>query len=303
MQIEMTTVLTDAQKRAVAALSARVHAHDGTFKQIYLSNQLNAVPTMGTFFMTYADAALVGFLMNYADGPADEAAELSVIVDPTYRRQGLATALIAAARAELARFGYRQATFVTERAFLQANPTFLTQTGLTADPDSEFQMSCPRPPATEYVLPAPYDLRLMVAADLPTLVQQQVAAFRDTDVAATTRYLQAGLADPNIRQYVLVDAAGAILGSSAVDTTDQYYFFGLFIVATARGRGYGTMMVRAMIEALRQLQPRPMQLAVASDNPVAHHVYLKVGFREETEVIYLDAPKPAGLTIETHDCW
>jgi GNAT superfamily N-acetyltransferase len=117
MRIEMTTALTAQQKREEAALLAKVHAHDHTFKDIYLSNQLNTEKGMGTFFLAYRDAQLVGFLMNYADGPATEAAELSVIVDPDHRRQGIATALIAAVRAELAKFGYDRYEFVSERTF------------------------------------------------------------------------------------------------------------------------------------------------------------------------------------------
>jgi ribosomal protein S18 acetylase RimI-like enzyme len=287
MRIEMTTALTAQQKREEAALLAKVHAHDHTFKDIYLSNQLNTEKGMGTFFLAYRDAQLVGFLMNYADGPATEAAELSVIVDPDHRRQGIATALIAAVRAELAKFGYTMFEFVSERAFIEANPDFLTRTHLTIEDGTEFQLGCTGTTNIDFVLPDAYTLRLMTATDLPTLVAQQVEAFDDTDAASATRYLQASLDDPNIRQYVLTDAAGTLLGSTAVDMSDKYYFYGLSVAQPMRGRGFGTLMVRAIMADLAHRQPRRMQLAVESDNPVARHVYAKAGFAAETEILYL----------------
>jgi ribosomal protein S18 acetylase RimI-like enzyme len=127
----------------------------------------------------------------------------------------------------------------------------------------------------------------MTAVDLPTLVAQQVEAFDDTDTASATRYLQASLDDPSIRQYVLTDAAGTLMGSTAVDTSEKYYFYGLSVAQPMRGRGFGTMMVRAIMADLAHRQPRRMQLAVESDNPVARHVYAKAGFVAETEILYL----------------
>lgn len=287
MKITSTTQLTAAQLTAALALQQRVHAHDHTFKNIYMSNQLNAQPTMATFFMATIDHQLVGFLMNYADEGPDEAAEFSVIVDPAWRQRGIATALVAAARAELARFGYGKYDFVSERAFLTAHPDFLTQAHLVTEAETDFQMSCPAGTNADYVLPAGMVLREMAAADLPALTALQVAAFNESNTEGTRHYLEATLTDPSLRQYVLVDAAGTIVATSAVDLGPVYDLFSLAVLVARQGQGNGTKLIQAIMADLARRDPRPLQLAVAQDNAVARHVYGKAGFKVETELVYL----------------
>ncbi|WP_127849436.1 GNAT family N-acetyltransferase [Lacticaseibacillus hulanensis] len=288
MQITSTTTLTPEQKTAALQLQDRVHAVDHTYKQIYLSNQLNTEKAMATFFMATVDGRLVGFLMNYADGDASEAAELSVVVDPEYRRQGIATKLIAAVRTELARFNYGRVEFVTERAFLDAQPEFLHRTRLVEEEGTEFQLSCPGDTNADYKLPDGFQLRQMTAGDLPVLVGEKVTGFDDTDTAEARRYLEASLADPNIRQYVLVNTAGTILGTSSVDVADVYYFYGLLVTAAERGRGYSKMLVRAIMADLARGEQKTMRLGVEAGNAVARHVYQQAGFVTETEIVYLE---------------
>lgn len=289
INLTATTELTATESAAARKLEQRVQVHDHTFNNIYMSNQFNAESTMNAFFLASTEDELVGFLMIYADEGPEEAAELHVIVDPEFRRRGIATQLIAAAKQELTRFGYHKVEYVTERRFLTANPTFLQQVAMQEEEGTEFQLSCARDTNADYVLPAQYQLRHMRMADIPTVAAQKAAVFEDTDLTTATRYLEASAIDSSICQYVLTDATGTLLGGSSIDLGTAYYFFGLYVDTPYQGRGLGTTLVQAMMADLaRSGDQRRMQLGVESDNPIARHVYEKAGFTVETEVVYIE---------------
>lgn len=273
---------------AALALERAVHAHDHTFKDMYMYNQFNRNPEMNALFLAYVDGQLAGVLQNYADSaPEDDGGELSVIVAPEFRRQGVATALIKAARAEMVQYGYTTADFVTEEAFLQANPDFLTQTGMhVAEDENEYQLSAPAGTNVDFQLPEQFRLRPMAQRDIEALLPSYVEAFDDDPVSGRT-YLQSSLDDADDRQFVLTDAAGKQLGYCAIDTSDSYYFFGLFVTKEARGKGAGTAMIKAIMAQLAQEKPLPLRLGVEFSNTVARHVYLKAGFTQQTVIEYL----------------
>ncbi len=286
--ITATTALTKEQMAAALALERAVHVHDHTFKDIYMYNQFNRNPEMKALFLAYSDGELVGVLQNYADSaPEDDDAELSVIVAPAFRQQGVATALIKAARAEMRQYGYTADYFVTEDIFLQAHPDFLARTGLhVAEAENEYQLSAAAGTHADYQLPESLQLRPMVQADIDALLPSYMEAFDDDETSGRT-YLQSSLDDADDRQFVLTDAAGKQLGYCAIDTSESYYFFGLFVTKAARGRGIGTAMVKAIMAQLASEKPLPLRLAVEASNAVAHHVYLKAGFQQQTVVKYL----------------
>ncbi len=288
MQIIKTTKLTDAQITAFLALQQQVHAYDGTHKKIYLSNQFNVKPTMPAFFIAEEADQMLGLLMIYADEGPDEAAELSVIVAPEMRRRGIGTKLIVAAKAELARFGYQQVTYVTERTFLNDNPDFMANWQVRADEETEFQLAAPAGTNVAYVLPDQYQLRLLKETDIAGLVDAYVEAFDDTTPDMAARYLRSALTDSAIDQYVLVNQADEILASTALDVTAVYYFFGLFVKQNFRHQGVGTALIQGIMGKVSREKPLPFQLAVERDNDVAHHLYLRAGMTDETEIVYLD---------------
>ena len=290
MKITSTTTLDHEQKTAVLALQTRVHEADGTFKDVYLSNQFNTEPTMDAFFLAEEGAELVGFLMIYADEGPEEEADFSIVVAPNCRRQGIATQLLQAAQAELARFGYHNYSFVTERIFLDANPDFTKNWGLVEDPETEFQLAAPAGTNAAYKLPAPYQLRFLKEEDVAELATASVEAFGDSREVAE-RYLRQPLTDPASNQYVLIGENAEILASVAVDLPGYYFFFSLFVQKKYRHQGIGTMLIRAIMAEVSRLKPKPFALAVEADNAIAHRLYVHAGMHDQTEVIYLNVIK------------
>ena len=88
-------------------------------ESLYLSNMLNFDPIMPAFFLYYQEGKLLGLLTVYAD---NEDVEVSFLVDPSYRRHGIARAMYRSFEKEMASYPIRSVTFQTERFFLDHHP-------------------------------------------------------------------------------------------------------------------------------------------------------------------------------------
>ncbi|WP_179395289.1 GNAT family N-acetyltransferase [Lacticaseibacillus absianus] len=288
-----TTVLTPAQRTDCDQLIAAAHAADQTHRDPFLSNDYNYYRGMPALFLAYEAAQLVGVLTLYADdAPGTGSVDINVIVAPTWRRQGIATRLWATARTVLLRYGYPTVEYSCERRFLLTHPTLTTNAHLHADPDAEWQMV-----ATPQLTPAHTSqaVRLMVAADLETLLPAYRQAFPEASEAEARRYLHVNLDAEDVWPVVMTHA-GQVIGYCAIDLDDYDYLFGLFVAADQRGQGLGQRFVALILDLLAKTRKRPVRLRVTANNSLAHHVYQAAGFQDETEVLYL-TPQQAPWTV------
>ena len=122
--IRATNQLTEQERKAAKVLIASCQAHDQTFREPYLSNMLNFNPNMPAFFLYYQEGELLGLLTVYAD---DEDVEVSILVAPSHRRQGIARVMYRSFEKEMASYPIRSVTFQTERVFLDGNPDLAPQ--------------------------------------------------------------------------------------------------------------------------------------------------------------------------------
>ena len=141
--IQATNTLTDHQLLEAKALIAICQNDDGTFRDPYLSNMLNFDPDMPAFFLYYEKGELVGLLTIYAD---DQDVEVTILVHPNHRRQGIARALFTSFEKETASFPIRSVTFQTERIFLEGHPDFVSNWGLVEDEETETWLGKDRRP-------------------------------------------------------------------------------------------------------------------------------------------------------------
>ena len=131
--IRVTNQLTEQERKVAKALIASCQAHDQTFREPYLSNMLNFDPIMPAFFLYYQEGKLLGLLTVYAD---NEDVEVSFLVDPSYRRHGIARAMYRSFEKEMASYPIRSVTFQTERFFLDHHPDLASHWGLVEDEET-----------------------------------------------------------------------------------------------------------------------------------------------------------------------
>ena len=277
-----TNVLNSQQLSAAKTLINTVQSHDGTYRTPYLSNMLNFDPEMPAFFLAYQDQQLVGLLTVYAD---DEDVELAILVHPDHRRQGLARKLYACYQAETATYPIASETSQTERVFLAKHPDLVTAWNLVEDTDTETWLGREREP---YQLSQQAELTVSLAQahHADDIARFQTKVF-DSDYQVALRYAREAIADADSLLYLL-EHSGAVIGSCTVDiSTDDNYLYGLAIAPDQQQKGYGTYLVKAVINDLIRKNDKPFQIAVEDDNLIAKRLYENISFTKQTQVVYL----------------
>ena len=173
--IRATNQLTEQERKSAKALIASCQAHDQTFREPYLSNMLNFNPNMPAFFLYYQEEELLGLLTVYAD---DEDVEVSILVDPSHRRQGIARAMYRSFEKEMASYPIRSVTFQTERVFLDHHPDLASHWDLVEDEETETWLGRDRTP---YALDSRSDVKVLLAEPsyLDEISQLHHQAFSD----------------------------------------------------------------------------------------------------------------------------
>ena len=261
--------------------------HDGTYRDPYLSNMLNFDPNMPAFFLYYEKGELVGLLTVYAD---DQDVEVTILVHPAHRRQGIARALFTSFEKETAAFPIRSVTFQTERVFLDRHPDFVSNWGLVEDEETETWLGKDRKP---YPLATVSNFEVLLA---DSSYQEQISqlkfqAFSEEHESReiVDRYVAEALKDPESRLYILLKD-GQVIGTCTVDlSTNTNYLYGLAIAELERGKGYGSYLVKSLVNKLIEQNDKAFQIAVEDSNVGAKRLYEKIGFVKQTQVVYLNA--------------
>ena len=285
--IQSTNTLNDHQLLEAKALIAVCRNYDGTFWEPYLSNMLNFDPNMPAFFLYYEKGELVGLLTVYAD---DQDVEVAILVHPNHRRQGIARALFTSFEKETASFPIRSVTFQTERIFLENHPDFVSNWGLVEDEETETWLGKDRRP---YLLATVSNLEVLLA---DSSYQEQISqlkfqAFSEEHESreVVDRYVAEALKDPESRLYILLKNC-QVIGTCTVDlSSNTNYFYGLAISELERGKGYGSYLAKSLVNQLIEQNDKEFQIAVEDSNVGAKHLYEKIGFVKQTQVVYLNA--------------
>lgn len=286
MIILETTFLTAEQKKDIEAFLTIVQQNDHSFKKPYLSNQFNTFSDMPCFFLSYEENQLLGLATIYADGTTEDPVEISLYVLPEKRQQGLATAIFRRVDTTLKKFGYPHREYVTENFFWEKHPAFFKNHHLSPI-RSEYQLRAQAPLFTKSTLHAKprVSLRKMQQKDSDVVIRLQSEAFA-TPKSESTKYVTESYQDPAILAFVL-EHENQVIGYCAVDTSADYYLFGLAVFSDYQKQGYGSFLVQAMMAELHAQQPKHFVLGVTADNLGALRVYQQAGFKIETEIIYL----------------
>lgn len=274
MNIEATAQLDDGQKARLHQLEDACNAADGTAFEIFTSNAFNVYPAQNAFYFCREGNTALGVLNVYADSP--DLAELTVLVAPQYRRRGICTALLAAAKEELARYGYRQVRFKTDEAFALA-AEMLRRKGFAPDGREYLMVAQPGAAAPQ----SGVTVRLAREADVEVLAALQAEAFGE-GLETARRYVRETLTGSRQALYA-AEEAGQVVGCTSVDLAGRYaYLYGVCVAAAMRGRGIGKAMLRGVLA----LQTRRAALHVEAENTAALRLYEGAGFRRQAVMAY-----------------
>lgn len=283
--IRATNQLTEKERKAAKALIASCQAYDQTYREPYLSNMLNFDPNMPAFFLYYQEGELLGLLTVYAD---NEDVELSILVHPNHRRQGIARALFKSFEQETISYPIQSVTFQTERVFLDRHPNLTSHWGVVEDEETETWLGRDRTP---YVLESCSDVKVLLAEPsyLDEIAQLHHQAFSDPEetLDVSRRYITEALKDSDGLLYILLKEA-QVIGVCTVDLSgNSNYLYGLAIAEAYRGQGYGSYLAKSVVNQLIAHNDKPFQIAVEDSNIGAKRLYENIGFVKQTQVVYL----------------
>ena len=261
-------------------------AYDGTYRDPYLSNMLNFDLSMPAFFLFYEKGELVGLLTVYAD---DQDVEVTILVHPNHRRQGIARALFTSFEKETTSSPIRSVTFQTERIFLDRHPDFVNNWGLVKDEETETWLGKDRRP---YQLAKLSNLEVLLADSSyqNQISQLKFQAFSEEHESreVVDRYVAEALKNPESRLYILLKD-GQVIGTCTVDlSSNTNYLYGLAIDELERGQGYGSYLAKSLVNQLIEQNDKEFQIAVEDSNVGAKRLYEKIGFVKQTQVVYLN---------------
>jgi ribosomal protein S18 acetylase RimI-like enzyme len=238
-------------------------------------------------FLYYEKHMLVGYLALDEWG-ADEK-EVVAMVHPDFRRKGIFSTLLAAAREECQQRAIPSLLFVCEQSSV-AGQACAKAIGATRS-FSEHEMVLGKLQER-----SAFDERLSIREarrdDLNVIAAVLSASFNDPEPLATANVLKRFSQEPPPRIYLATFGEGELscnepIGTLRLDEFDGVIgIYGFGVIPAYRGRGYGRQMLEETIRIIRATSHKPIMLDVETDNAPAVGLYTSCGFQIKTTYDY-----------------
>ena len=232
-------------------------------------------------FLFYADGTLVGFLALYIFNSRE--AEISAMVAPAYRRQGVFSQLLAEARRELIRRQVPSLLFICEQNSL-AGQAVMQALGAAYE-FSEYRMDLRQimPPIESS---ARLQLRTAQPDDIRLMAEMDDICFQiSADLSEAV--LQKELAQTDRKKAFVATVNGAIIGKIHTLTMENLASIIAFcILPEYRRQGYGSAILSRTVAGLVEQGHRRISLEVETKNDQALHLYRRCGFEVTTAYNY-----------------
>ncbi|WP_261303142.1 GNAT family N-acetyltransferase [Paenibacillus andongensis] len=232
-------------------------------------------------FLFYQNDRIVGFLAIYCFMSTE--VEISGMVHPEARRQGIFNQLVQHAIAECRRREVPKLIFINERGS-ESGKAFLTNLGATYS-------------FSEYVMELQEQAELTPQAlDLADRIAIRLADAQDTELLVKLNMTGFGMSESDTREYVTQTITGdkertwiAELGEqrepigkigAMVEADASGFIYGFCVVPEFRAKGYGRRILSQTITELKQ-QDRAsfIKLEVSAQNEKALGLYESCGFK------------------------
>ncbi|MFF2889394.1 GNAT family N-acetyltransferase [Paenibacillus sp. NPDC057967] len=273
--------LNDTELDAIGLLADTCNRHEGIELKLNWNMLRERSGTETSDFLYYQSGRLVGFLGIYQFQSTE--VEISGMVHPRYRRQGIFSQLVQAAREECLRRNVPKLVFMCQQGTASAKAVM--DHWSIPYVYSEYWMQLLEPPVQEDrehigVL----KLREADSDDDAVIVRMNVEGFGLSEEDAAnllekpngTRTSRVYIADiegeEGARRTVGKVHARVVNGSA--------FIYGFVVAASERGRGYGRTILEQAIEVIRAEDPQAsIALEVAVKNERALGLYESTGFR------------------------
>lgn len=232
-------------------------------------------------FLCYADGQLVGFLGIFQFNSKE--VEISGMVHPDYRRQGIFQDLLKLAEREIIRRGIRKLIFI-KASHSKSGDAFLQNI------DANYQFSEHWMKLASNPSPKPENvplirLRQAVTTDIPFCSHVTALSFA-VDEEDTIKHMTEHFGKQSRFVIECIDPNsthgqnGTAVGTIAIGYTEgnEAFIFGFCILPDYQGKGYGRQALQAAVQDAKSRQCETIELEVACENTGALSLYESCGF-------------------------
>lgn len=251
----------------VAALEAAVN----TFDKIDV--KIGHVTVGQNDYAIYDNDTLVGYMVLFPYLPNEY--EVNALVHPNYRKQGVFKALFEAAKHDAKENGCEAFTFVIDRKSKDGKAV-IDHIGAVYQ-FSEYNLVLKK--AELFLKPNEVSLREATDADRPLIITTLSEAFGDPVDVTENIYQQIDTPD-RVTYIGEVDGRpiGVIRALLSGEDAGSIHAFG--VKAAEQGKGYGTKMLKQMVQQLFRMGRTKLELDVETENKAALEIYKRAGFAE-----------------------
>jgi ribosomal protein S18 acetylase RimI-like enzyme len=265
--------LTPNEYANVTHLAALCNEHDQITLKINPS-MLQTRPIHETNdFLSYVDGALVGFLGLYQFN--NHEIEISGMVHPKYRRKGVFSTLLSAAKQEIQQRDISKLIIINEKGSASGK-SFLESLGAQYS-FSEYWMKM-----TQMKLPQmshPIHLRAASSKDMEVIAHMTAIGF-NMDEAELLETMTKHREGEKNRERWLIERNGDAIGTLSMSYSDESsaFIYGFCVLPEHQGRGYGRQALALAIQTALNLNRTQIELEVACENNHALSLYQSCGF-------------------------
>jgi ribosomal protein S18 acetylase RimI-like enzyme len=273
--------LDETVRAGIRELEDRCNEHEGLHMKLNWLQLKNRLTSEVNDFVVYDGEHLIGFLGLYHFGKPE--AEVSAMVHPNYRQQGVFRAMVTAAQDELARRGVPDIVFITERISPAIKPT-MEAFGAPYD-FSEYLLGLTSMPAMPE-LPTGVNTRPARPEDIPIMAALDKDAFNIPQEVSLSRFKR--ILEDDVFENWIITKEGLPIGKiHASRNADEYYIAGFVIAAGERGKGIGGTVLKKFVHHIQRLETEtPIVLEVDVKNETALGLYIQSGFEVQTAIDY-----------------
>lgn len=269
--------LTEQELAAVAELADLCNKADGIQLKLNWETLKSRPADTPTFndFLYYDGDKLVGFAALYVFRSTE--AELSGMVHPDYRRQGIFTQLTRAAQDECRSREIPKLIYMVYHRS-ESGKAFATATGATYG-FSEYWMSRTKellPPVNPDAANA-VTLRKAEDRDLEAIVALNVSGFAMTE-EESREYVAQSQASKQDKTYISHQGELPVGKIGVLEEADKAFIFGFCVASELQRQGIGRQILSKTIQLLTEKGYRTIELEVAVENMQALGLYESCGF-------------------------
>lgn len=264
-----THVLDEIQLNSLDKLCQACRQVDGNIVAIY-RHLLTKPRPIACNILYYDNERLIGFLRTFFF--QDETCEIAVMVEPDYRRQGIARQMFQAVEPYIHPDEIKTLIFSVPHNV----PTdWLIAYGLEyQDSECRMQYQHPTPPLLP---PLPNKIRLATTDDIPVLCEIDTACFPKPNPDLPSHF-QGLISDAECDIYVIKQDGVPVGKTHLFWYTDCVRLTDIAVIPRARGRGFASALISYCIKQALAAQITNISLDVETNNKNALHLYTHLGF-------------------------